>query len=213
MITLFDYGPSQNAYKVRLLLNHLEVAYRTQWIGIFEGAGRSAGYLRVSPTGTVPAIQLDDGRVLAESNAILGYLADGTRYLPADAFGRAKAWQWMSFEQERIESTIGALRHWTLTGKLGRRSPELIGMKRSSALRALAILDAELAARPYLLGEAYTIADMSIFAYASRAEEADLSLQPHAALRAWIARVKAQPGFLDVVHSYADDPQSVQELP
>jgi len=213
MITLFDYRPSQNAYKVRLLLNHLGIAYRTQWISIFEGEGRSADYLRINPTGTVPAIRLDDGRVLAESNAILGFLADGTRYLPADAFGRAKAWQWMSFEQERIESTLGALRHWTLTGKLARRSPELIAMKRSGALRALAILDAELAARPFLLGADYTIADMSMFAYTSRAEEAGISLQPLAALRAWIARVKEQPGFLDAVHLYAEDPHSSRELP
>ncbi|GAA0711720.1 glutathione S-transferase family protein [Dokdonella soli] len=213
MLTLFDYLPSQNAYKVRLLLNHLGMPYRTELVSIFQGAGQSADYRRINPTGTVPAIRLDDGRVLAESNAILIYLADGTRYLPADAFGRAKVQQWMSFEQERVEMTIGALRHWTLTGKLARRSPDIIESKRSGALRALGILDAELATRPFLVGDAYTIADIAVFAYASRAEEAGLSLAPYPAFRAWTARVKAQPGFLDVVHLYAEDPHSVRELP
>lgn len=213
MLTLFDYLPSQNAWKVRLLLNHLGRAYRTETVSLFEGAGQHAEYRRISPTGTVPAIRLDDGRVLAESNAILLYLADGSAYLPADAFGRAKVCQWLSFEQERIESTIGALRHWRLTGKLARRAAVLVEGKRDAALRALAILEAELATRPFLVGDAYTIADMSVFAYASRAEEADLSLQPYRALRDWIARVRAQPGFLDVMHPYALDPHSVRELP
>src|SRR5574338_1335047 len=86
MLTLFDYPPSQNAWKVRLLLSHLGRSYRTEIVSIFEGAGRSAEYLAINPTGTVPAIRLDDGRTLAESNAILSYLADGTPYLPSDAF-------------------------------------------------------------------------------------------------------------------------------
>lgn len=134
MLTLFDYLPSQNAWKVRLLLNHLGRPYRTVPISIFEGAGQSAEFRRVSPTGTVPAIQLDDGRVLAESNAILAYLADGTPYLPGDPFDRARVQQWLHFEQERVESVIGTLRHWTMTGKLARRSPEVIEAKRSSGV-------------------------------------------------------------------------------
>ena len=99
MLTLFDYLPSQNAWKVRQLLQHVDRPYRTVPISIFEGEGRSETYLRISPTGTVPAIRLDDGRVLAESNAILAYLADGTAYLPGDPFGRAKVLQWLCFEQ------------------------------------------------------------------------------------------------------------------
>ena len=92
MLTLFDYLPSQNAWKIRQLLQHLQRPYRTVEVSIFEGEGQRADYLRISPTGTVPAIQLDDGRTLAESNAILMYLAQGTPYLPDDALGRAKVW-------------------------------------------------------------------------------------------------------------------------
>jgi glutathione S-transferase len=213
MLTLFDYLPSQNAWKVRLLLNHLGRPYRTVPISIFEGEGRSAEFRRINPTGTVPAIQLDDGRVLAESNAILAYLADGTPYLPGDPFESAKVQQWLHFEQERVESVIGSLRHWTMTGKLAHRSAEMIEAKRSAATRSLDILESELSTRPFIAGDHYSIADMAIFAYASRAEEAGLSLEAYPHFREWIARVEAQPGFLAEMHPYAIDPHSSRELP
>src|SRR3546814_9383405 len=120
-------------------------------------------------------------------------LADGTPYLPGDAFARAKVWQWLSFEQERIESQVGALRHWTLTGKLARRAPALVEAKRSGALRALEILDVQLAQARFIAGDDYTVADIALFAYASRAEEAGgLSLPPHGHLRAWIEDRKSK---------------------
>ena len=213
MLTLFNYPASENAWKVRQLLQHLQLPYRTVNISVFEGEGRTADYQRISPTGTVPAIQLDDGRTLAESNAILFFLATDTLYLPADAFGRAKVQQWLSFEQERVESVIGSLRYWTLTGKLERRAPALIEMKRKSGLRTLEILDRELADRPFLTDHGYSIADISIFAYGSHAEEAGFSLQPYPHVRAWIERVKSQPAFLATPHAYSDDPHSAGELP
>ena len=107
MITLYDYLPSQNAYKVRLLLSHLDIPYRTVPVGIFAGEGQTAEYRAINPTGAVPAIRLDDGRVLAESLAILCYLAEGSRYLPADAVARAKVLQWLSFENDYLQNSIG----------------------------------------------------------------------------------------------------------
>ncbi|HWX65002.1 MAG TPA: glutathione S-transferase family protein [Rhodanobacter sp.] len=213
MLTLFDYLPSQNAWKVRLLLNHLSRPYHMVPISIFEGEGKTAEFRRISPTGTVPAIQLDDGRVLAESNAILTYLADGTPYLASDPFERAKVQQWLHFEQERVESVIGTLRHWTMTGKLARRSAEMIEAKRGAAVRSLGILENELSTRSFIAGDRYSIADMAMFAYASRAGEAGLSLEPYPNFRAWIARVEAQLGFLATMHPYAIDPHSSKELP
>lgn len=212
MLTLFDYLPSQNGWKVRQLLQHLQRSYRTQIVSIFEGEGRTDAFRAVSPTGTVPALQLDDGRVLAESNAILMFLADGTPYLPEDAYGRARVWQWLSFEQERVESQVGALRHWLLTGKVARRPEALVAMKRAAGAKALAILDAQLASRPFIAGDDYSIADISLFAYASRAEEAGLPLAPYPHLRAWLSRVQAQPGHLAQMHPYSLDPHSVNEL-
>ena len=212
MLTFYDYLPSQNAWKVRQLLAHLQRPHRTRLVSIFEGEGATAAFRAISPTGTVPAIELDDGRTLAESNAILMFLAHGTPYLPDDAFARAKVWQWLCFEQERIESQIGALRHWMLTGKLARRPPALVELKRNAGRNALAILERELAARDFIAGAHYGIADIALFAYASRAEEAGLPLQPYPRLRDWIARVQAQPGFGAAMHPYSIDPHSGREL-
>jgi glutathione S-transferase len=212
MLTLYDYLPSRNAWKVRQLLLQLGRPWQTRTVSIFEGDGRQPDYLAISPTGTVPAIELDDGRTLAESNAILMYLAEGSQFLPQDDYGRARVWQWLSFEQERIESQIGALRHWTLTGKLPRRPEALVAMKRAAGANALAILDRELARRVFIAGERYGIADIAVFAYVGVAAEAgfDLAALPH--LLAWIDRVRAQPGHLAEVHPYAMDPHSVNEL-
>lgn len=212
MLTLYDYLPSQNAWKVRQLLAHLQLPYRTELVSIFEGEGGRPEYRRISPTGTVPAIVLDDGRALAESNAILMYLAEGTPYLPADAFARARVWQWLCFEQERIESQIGALRHWTLTGKLARRPAALVELKRNAGRNALAILERELATRDFIAGDRYGIADIAVFAYTSRADEAgfDLDAWPHVAT--WIGRMRSEPGFLAEMHPYSIDPHSSLEL-
>jgi glutathione S-transferase len=212
MLTLYDYLPSQNAYKVRLLLSHLGLPYHTELVSIFEGEGQRPEYLALNPAGAVPALRLDDGRVLAESNAILTYLASGTRYLPADAFAAAKVQQWMSFEQDYVLN-IASLRHWTMTGKLARRPVALVEMRRAGGLRALQILDRELAARPFITGDDYSIADMSLFAYTHRADEAELPLREFRHVCAWIDRVRAQPGFLDEHHPYAIDPHSSRELP
>lgn len=213
MLTLYDYLPSQNGYKIRLLLNHLGREYRRQNIGIFEGEGQRLEYLAINPTGAVPAIRLDDGRVLSESNAILFYLAEGTDYLPVDPFDRARVLQWMSFEADYIQPTAGSLRYWTLTGKLPRRPREMIEGKRAGALKALAALDRELAERAFILGERYTIADMSLFAYTHVARDAELPLDDFRNVIAWIERVQRQPGFLDRVYPYSIDPHSVHELP
>ncbi len=213
MLTLFDYLPSQNAYKVRLLLNHLKMPYRTEFVGIFDGEGQRPEYLAINPTGAVPAIRLDDGRVLAESNAILGFLAEGSAYLPSERFERAKVEQWLSFECNYVEPSIGTLRHWAMTGKDARRSRELVESRRDASLKALRILDRELTRHPFIAGDAYTIADMSLFAYAGRAHEANLPLADFSGVCAWIDRVKAQAGFLEKMYPYSIDPHSAGELP
>ena len=213
MITLYDYLPSQNGYKIRLLLHHLGKAYRTKLVSIFEGAGQAPDYLAINPTGAVPAIMLEDGRVLAESNAILQYLAEGTPFLPEDRFERAKVAQWLSFEADYVQSSIGTLRHWVLTGKVARRPAELVAMKQSASRKALEILDRELATRDFVAGDAYTIADMSVYAYANLAEDAGIALAPYPRFQQWVERVRAQPGFQTTQYDYAMDPHAGAELP
>jgi glutathione S-transferase len=197
MLTLFNYPASRNGWKVRQLLQHLSRAYRTVIVNILENGDQRAEYRRhINPTGKVPAIQLEDDRTLTESNAILVYLAEGSIYLPTDTFDRAKVLQWMSFEQEQVESTIGTLRYWMHTAELSHRSPELIEEKREKARRALEIIDREFAKQKFITGGRYTIADISMFAYATCAEDAPVTLEPFPHFRSWASRVKAQPGFL-----------------
>jgi len=213
MLTLYDYLPSQNAYKVRLLLSHLERPYVTREVAIFDGEGQHPDFLAKNPTGAVPVLELDDGRVLAESNAILTYLAEGTPYLPGDAWDRAQVHRWMYFEEDYIQTGLASLRHWTMTGKLARRSAEAIEGKRATSRQTLEILDRWLARREFLTDAGYTIADMSVFAYVSRADEAGLALGDTPAVLAWSQRVRAQPRFLDVTYPYSIDPHSGRELP
>jgi glutathione S-transferase len=209
---LYDYLPSQNAWKVRQLLAHLGQPYETRLVSIFAGEGKRPEYLAKNPTGAVPALELDDGSVIAESNAILCYLAEGTPYLPSGRYARAKVLQWLSFEGDYVQSTIATLRHWTQTGKLARRSQDLIAGKVKGSLAALAVLDRELATRPYLAGSDYTIADISVFAYVHRADEADLPLADYPHLTAWLDRVRRQPGHLAETFPYSIDPHSGNEL-
>jgi glutathione S-transferase len=213
MLTLYDYLPSQNGYKVRLLLNHLQQPYTPRWVSIFEGEGRRADFLAKSPTGAVPVLELEDGRVLTESNAILVYLAEGTRYLPADPWNRAQALRWMFFEEDFIQNGLASLRHWTMTGKLARRSGEMIDAKTAASHKALSILERWLNGREFLTDAGYTIADISVFAYTSRADEAGIPLGRYPAVDAWVSRVRAQENFLDAVYPYSIDPNSGGELP
>jgi glutathione S-transferase len=211
MLTLYDYLPSQNGWKVRQLLHHLAIPHVVKIVSIFEGEGRTPDYLAINPTGAVPAVRYDDGRTLAESNAILFDLARGSDLLPEEPFAQAKVLQWMSFEADYVQSTLGAVRHWLMTGKV--RSAELVAARQSAGQRALTALDRELSTRPFLVDAVYTIADISMYAYAHLAEEAGVSLTLYPNVLAWTDRIRAQPGYLAARHAYAIDPHSSGELP
>ncbi len=211
MLTLYDYLPSQNAYKVRLLLKQIERPYRTRIVSIFEREGQTPEFLRINPMGAVPAIELDDGRVLAESNAILTFLAEGTPFLPEDSFERAKVMQWLSFERSYVSPSIATLRYWTLTGKL--ELQQGVDARRALGLKTLRALDRELVTRPFAAGDTYTIADMSLFAYTHLADDAGFRLADFPNVVAWVERVKAQPRFLAEVYPYSIDPHSGKDLP
>ena len=212
MLTLHDYLPSQNAYKVRLLLSHLRVPYRTRIVRIFDGDGQSDRFLSLNPSGAVPVLELEDGSTLAESNAILVYLASGTPYLAADPWLLAQQLRWMFWEEDFIQNGLASLRHWTQTGKLARRSTEAISQRRGASEKALRILERWLNGRGFLTDAGYSVADISVFAYVSRADEAGLRLKDYHCVSEWVERVRTQPGFLDEVHPYSLDPSSGNEL-
>ena len=209
---LYDYGPSQNCFKVRLLAAHLGRKLEIVPVSIFQGEAASPAFLAKNPMGTVPVLEIDSGECLAESNAILAFLAEGSRYLPRDAIARAQVLRWLMCEQRYIQTSISRLRYWTLTNKLDQFARE-VPTARALGNRALDILDGELAKRPFIAGEAYSIADISAFAYSHVAGDANFDVSVRKNLTAWLDRVRGQPGFAGAVIPYSTDPYSAQALP
>ena len=207
MLTLYDYLPSQNAWKIRVLLGLLDIAYETRMVSIFEGESHTDAFLKLNPAGAVPVLGLENGEAIAESNAILTYLAEGTRYLPADRFQRAKVVQWLFFEQYHVEPVIGSLRYWTLTGRLERNQAMVAG-KREAGARTLAALERSLAGAAFLVGNSLTIADIAVYAYSHRAADCGFTLGDYPAVSAWMGRVSEAIGPGYPVHPYSDDPHS-----
>jgi glutathione S-transferase len=198
---LYDYAPSQNGYKVRLLLAHLGLSYETTWVDIFAGEARTPAFLRMNPAGAVPVLEPRPGVYIPESNAILYYLAQQTPYWPKGTLEQAQALRWMFFEQDSHQPSIATLRHWTLTGKLGRH-PGVVGPKRQLGEAVLQAMQEHLAERPFFAGEAYSVADISLYAYTHLAHEGGFVLEGYPAVVEWLARVKGQPGHLAEVFPY-----------
>ena len=207
MLILHDYRPSQNAWKIRVLLGLLDLPYDTREVSIFQGQGQSEAFLKLNPTGAVPVLELEDGESIAESNAILGYLADGTEFLPSDRFGRAKVGQWLCFEQYNIEPVIGSLRFWTLTGRL-KRNAALVPGKQEAAGKTLTALDRNLIGRAWLVGQRFSIADLSVYAYTHLAGDCGIDLSTYPAVHDWAGRVGEAIGRGFPVHPYSFDPHS-----
>lgn len=196
-VTVYGYSPSGNCHKLRLLLEHLGRAYRWVEVDIAQGATRTAQFLAKNPNGRVPMLELHDGRVLAESNAILWYLAEGTAFLPEDAWQRAQALAWMCFEQYSHEPYIAVarfIRGWTPPDS-PRRAAELPRcLERGHA--ALGVMEQHLATHAWFTGPAYGIADIALFAYTDVAHHGGFDLAPYPSLRAWLQRVRDTPGFM-----------------
>lgn len=197
MLTLYDYQPSLNGWKVRVLLGLLDIAYRGREVALFQAETHSEAFLELNPVGAVPALELESGQTIAESSAILMYLADGTRFLPGARYERAKVVQWLSFEQYYIEPTIGSLRFWTLTGRLQLNAGRMVESRRENATRALGALERVLTGASFLVGNNLTIADIAVYAYTHRAEDCGFSFAPYSALSAWLERVATEigPGY------------------
>ena len=199
MPTVYGMSSSGNCYKVRLLLEQLGVPYDWRETDIMKGETRTTAYLRdVNANGRVPAIVLDDGRRLAESNAILAFLADGTRFWPGDRFARAEALQWMFFEQYSHEPYVAVARFIRVF--LPADSPRVAEMPRllERGHQALGVMERHLAQHDFLAGGAYSIADIALFAYTHCAGDGDFDMAPYPAISAWLERVRAQPRFVEM---------------
>jgi glutathione S-transferase len=197
VITVHGFSSSGNCHKVRLLLEQLGRDYRWIEIDSSKGETRMPGFLAKNLNGRVPIIELDDGRILAESNAILCWLAEGTPYLPGDAWQRAQALAWMFFEQYSHEPYIAVarfIRGWTPPDS-PRRAAELPRcLERGHA--ALAVMERHLAGQAWFTGHDYGVADIALFAYTGVASEGGFDLGGYPAIRDWLAQVRATPGFV-----------------
>ena len=197
MLRLYDFLESGNGYKCRLLLHQLAIPFERIEVDIRRGETRTPEFLAKNPNGRIPTLQLEDGSYLAESNAILWYLAEGTPYLADTREGRAELLRWMFFEQYSHEPYIAVLRWWHHSGQLEKRAAE-IPEKRRGGRAALDLMEAHLRARPFFVGDRYTIADIALYAYTHAADEGGFDLAAHPAIRAWLARVASQPGHVPI---------------
>ena len=195
---LFDDQDSGNGYKVRLLLAQLGLAYRWTHMDVDTGATRRPEFLKRNPNGRIPTLELDDGTNLAESNAILWYLAEGTPFVPGDRLGRAQVLQWMFFEQYSHEPYVATPRYIVkhLAADHARRAelPDRIAKGRA----ALAVMDEHLKSRNFFVADRYTIADIALYAYTHVAHEGGHDLSPYANVRSWLVRVAAHPGNVSI---------------
>jgi len=200
MIAVYGFSPSGNCHKLRLLLSQLgkREGHDYRWIETNSAIGetRTSDYLAKNPNGKVPMIELDDGRVLVESNAILCWLADGTSFLPADPWQKAQALSWLFFEQYSHEPYIAVARFvcgWTPMDSPRRADlPKL----RERGHAALAVMETHLASNAWFSGNDYGIADIALYAYTCVAPHGGIELAAYPALRGWLARIETTPGFV-----------------
>ena len=193
---LYNAPVSGNCYKVRLLFAQLGIDCERREVDVFDRSDRPELLGGLNPALRVPTLVLDDGRTLAESDAILFYFGDGTEYLPRDRFERAQVLQWMFFEQYSHEPYIAVARFWELAGI--HQSDAELEAKQNGGHAALRAMDEHLMEREFLVGERYTIADIALFAYTHVAPEGGFTLEPYSAIRSWLTRVAAQPGHVGI---------------
>jgi glutathione S-transferase len=197
-VLLYDSPVSGNCYKVRLLLAHLGIPYERRELDVVDRSNRPDVLGGLNPALRVPTLVLDDGRPLAESNAILWYFGEGTRFVPEDRYERSQVLQWMFFEQYDHEPAIAVARFWVAYSGRPEAFADRLDAKLEAGYRALAALGGHLAERPWLVGGGMTLADISLYAYTHVAHEGGFDLGAYPAVQAWLERVAAQPGHVPI---------------
>ena len=199
---LYDNIESRNGYKVVLLLNHLGRPFERVEVDIFKGESRTPEFLAKNPAGKIPALELDDGTVLAESGAILWYLAEGTDFLPEDPIDRAQVLRWICFEQNAHETSIAESRFIRNHPELSQgREGDILAEKQKRGNAALALMEQHLGAHEFFASGRYTLAAMAPYGYTSVAGEGGFDRSQYPAVGAWMARIEAQPGYVPAVES------------
>jgi glutathione S-transferase len=195
---LYDSPVSGNCYKVRLLLAHLGIPYERHSLDVIDRSDRPELIGHLNPALRVPTLVFDDGRALAESNAIIWYLADGTPWIPGDAFERAQVLQWQFFEQYDHEPTIAVARFMLMVSGEPERYAAELPAKQAGGYRALDAMERHLDGRAYLVGDSPTLADISLYGYTHVADEAGLDMSGYPAIGAWLDKIAALPGHVPI---------------
>lgn len=202
MYRLYDYLPSGNGYKARLVLKHLRIEYELVEIDIIKGESRTPEFLAKNSNGRIPVLEVPGKGCLPESHAIVSFLAEGSDLIPADSFDRARMWQWMCFEQYHIEPNIGTVRFWVhVLRKTRAELGEKLIEKKKSGYAALDVLEESLRGREFLVGNRYSLADICLYAYTHMAREGGFDLQPYPGVRGWCDRVASQPRWAPITES------------
>jgi glutathione S-transferase len=196
-VLLYDNSVSGNCHKVRLILGLLDIEFERRELSVVDRSDRDGVLDGLSPSLNVPTVVLEDGRPLAESNAILWYFANGTRYLPDDPYERAQVLQWMFFEQYKHEPGIAVVRFWVAISTAPPPAAD-IEARRADGRAALEVMERHLAKREYFVGECFTIADIALYAYTHVAPEGGFDLEPYPAVCAWLKRISALPGVVPI---------------
>jgi len=198
MTTVYGMKTSGNCYKVQLALEQLGQPYR--WIEIDSAAGetRTPEYLARNPNGKVPLLELDDGRHLAESNAILCYLADGSPLLPDERWQRAQCLQWLFFEQYSHEPYVAVARFICLWLPEDHPRRAELPRLRERGEQALGVMEKHLATQPFFVAGGYSVADIALFAYTHAAADGGFDLSRYPAIEAWLGRVRSQPRHVEM---------------
>ena len=197
MLRLYEYWNSGNCYKVRLLLAQLGEPFERVPLDIYKGDTRTEEFLAKNPNRRVPLIEFPDGRRLAESDAILFFLAEGTPWLPEDRWERARVLQWMFFEQYSHEPYLAVVRSWHLAG-LVEQNRAALADKMERGYHALGVMEKHLASADYFAADRYTIADIALYAYTHVAEEGGFQLDEFPGIRSWLDRVRSQTGHIRI---------------
>jgi len=197
VLRLYEYWNSGNCYKVRLLLAQLGEPFERVPLDIYKGDTRTEEFLAKNPNRRVPLIEFPDGRRLAESDAILFFLAEGTPWLPEDRWERARVLQWMFFEQYSHEPYLAVVRSWHLAGLIEQNRAALAD-KMERGYHALGVMEKHLASADYFAGGRYTIADIALYAYTHVAEEGGFELAEFPGIRSWLDRVRSQTGHIRI---------------
>ena len=197
-LRLYDFLPSGNGYKIRLLLTQLGMPFERVEVNILKGETQTPDFLSKNPHGKIPVLEIEPGKYLTESNAILVYLSECTEFLPYDRFLRAQVLQWLFFEQYSHEPFIATSRYWISILDKAEEYKEALEQKRKLGYAALNLMENHLTSHTFFVGDRYTIADIALFAYTHVADEGGFDLTRFPAIEAWIERVKNQSRYIRI---------------